>query len=79
MGILTTNKLEHTGAMTYSTLKSGETELGIYKLKRDILTSAGSSFVRRKMQALEALSFTGLLGIIRMSTCLKTGGKTEYP
>lgn len=67
--------------MIYSTLRSGETELDISKVKRDI-TSAGSSSARRKMQPLEASSFTGLpiLGIIiRTSTYLKTGGKTEFP
>jgi len=37
LGILTTDKLEHTGAMIYSTLRSGETELDISKLKRDML------------------------------------------
>lgn len=37
LGVLTTNKLEHTGAMIYHTLKSAETELDISKVKRDMI------------------------------------------
>lgn len=37
LGIFATNKLEHTGAMIYSTSRSGETELDIFKVKRGML------------------------------------------
>lgn len=37
LGVLTTNRMGHTGAMIYRTLRSTETELGISKVKRDML------------------------------------------
>lgn len=76
-----TNKLEHTGATIYVPSGSGQTELDIDKVKRDVVTSAGSTAAKRKMQLREALFFRGLLvlgTIIGSSRCLKPGGNTQF-
>lgn len=76
-----TNKLEHTGATIYVTARSVQTELDIAKVKRYVVTSAGSTSAKRKMQLRETLFFRGLLvlgTIIGTSRCLKPGGSTEF-